>query len=791
MFKNYFITAWRNTVRNKTFSIINILGLALGLTCSLLIFLWVQDESDMDNYHQNAPFIYNVYESVFSQGKLETARWTPGRLARELKRKVQEIRYASGFNEADQSLFEAGNKIMQMTGDCADSDFFKMFSYPLLEGTTTSALNAPDDIAISRRMAEVFFGTPRSAFGKLIRYNNYRDFKVSAVFENLPYNSSQKFDYVCNWDFLLDTVNWLKNWIYRGPATYIQLQPHADPVRVEAKIKHFLNDYLNGKDGAGFHLELGMQRFDKMYLNGNFKGGRPDGGRIDYVRLFSLVAIFVLFIACINFMNLATARSAKRAKEIGVRKTIGAARWTLIAQFIGEAMMLTVLAIMVALGMLILLLPAFNRLTEKQIVFPFSSTSFWAIIATLTLLTGFISGSYPAFYLSSFRPIKVLKGSILFRASALWLRKGLVTFQFVLSIVLIIGTIIIMKQVNYLQSKDLGFNKENLIYVPFQGEMVTKFDVFKQEISGMPGIKTVSRTDQPPTRTGAHAYDMQWLGKDPNTKTVVIHVTVGYGFLNLLNLQLLQGRDFSPDFPTDSVGYIINESALKLIGYKNPIGLPLSIFQTKGHIIGVVKDFHFKSLHDPIEPLIINLNENTDWANGLIKTEPGKTKEAISSLEKVWRQIEPKFPFVYYFVDEDYKQLYNSEQTISKLSNGFAFFAIFISCLGLMGLTIFTAEQRKKEIGIRKVIGAQSMDIVWMLSTDIIRIVLLSLLISIPLAWMAMNSWLRNYPYRTPVSWWIFLLSGAIALVIALCTISFQAIKAASANPVKSLRTDG
>jgi ABC-type antimicrobial peptide transport system permease subunit len=790
MFRNYFKTAWRNTVRNKTFSLLNILGLALGLTCSLLIFLWVQDETAIDNYHQNAPLIYNVYESVFSEGKLETARWTPGRLARELKRKVQEIRYATGFNQAQQSLFEANNKVMQMTGDCADSDFFKMFSYPLLEGTPNSALNEPDEIAISRRMAEVFFGTPRSAFGKLIRYNNYKDFKVSAVFENLPENSSQKFDFICNWDFLLDTVTWLKEWIFRGPATYIQLQRRADPVRVEAKIKTFLNDYLNSKDGAGFHLELGMQRFDKMYLNGKFKEGKPDGGRIEYVRLFSLVAIFVLLIACINFMNLATARSAKRAKEIGVRKTIGAGRWTLIAQFIGEAMMLTVLAITVALALVILLLPAFNVLTEKQIVFPVSSTSFWATIAGLTLLTGFISSSYPALYLSSFRPIIVLKSSIIFRQSALWLRKGLVTFQFFLSIVLIIGTIIIMKQLNYLQTKDLGFNKENLIYIPFQGGMATKFNVFKQEITGMPGIMAITRTDQPPTRTGGHAYDMQWVGKDPNTKTVVIHVTVGYGFLKIMDLQLLQGRDFSPDFPTDSLGYIINESALKLIGYKNPIGQPLSIFENKGHIVGVVKDFHFQSLHDPIQPLIINLNEHIDWGNALIKTEAGKTGEAIASLEKVYRQMEPKFPFVYYFVDEDYRQLYKSEQTISKLSNGFAFFAIMISCLGLMGLTIFTAEQRKKEIGIRKVIGARSMDIVLMLSTDIIKMVLLSLIISTPLAWLAMNNWLQNYPYRTPINWWIFVLSGAITLVIALSTISFQAIKAASANPVRSLRTE-
>ncbi len=790
MLKNYCITAWRNLMRNKTFSSINILGLGLGMACSLLILLWVRDERQMDNFHKNTAYLYDVYERVFSEGKMETARWTPGQLASELKRTIPEIRYASGFDGEQPALFEAGNKIMNMNGSYADSDFFKMFSYPLLEGTTESTLTNPDDIAISRRMAENFFGSPNAAFGKTIRFNNYNDFKISGVFENLPENSSLKFDYVANWKSLLDTVSWLKEWIFRTPYTFIQLQSNADPVRVEARIRNFLDAYLNGKDGGGFHLELGLQRFDEMYLNSNFRDGKPGGGRIEYIRLFSMVSIFVLLIACINFMNLATARSSKRSKEVGIRKTIGAGRWILFAQFIGEAMLLTLFSVLFALTLVNLLLPLFNELTEKQITFPFKSSSFWLSILGLTLLTGFISGSYPALFLSSLRPVKILKAPVKFRGSAIWFRKGLVTFQFVLSIVLIIGTIIIMQQIKYVQTMDLGFNKENLIYVPFQGQMANKFDLFKHEISGMPGIKDVTRTDQPPTRTGSHAYDMEWPGKNPNTKTVVIHVTVGYGFLKIMNLQLLQGRDFSKDFPTDSLGYIINETALRLIGYKYPIGQPLSIFGTKGHILGVVKDFHFKSLHDPIEPLLINLNEHIHWGNGLIKTEAGKTKEAIASLEKVCKQLEPKFPFTYYFVDEDYKRLYENDQTISRLSSGFAFLAIFISCLGLMGLTMFTAEQRRKEIGVRKVIGASTMDIVTMLSMGIVRIVILSVIVATPVAWLVMNRWLLDYAYRIQVGWWIFFIAGMIALLIALLTISYQALKAALANPVNSLRSD-
>ncbi|HEY2721566.1 MAG TPA: ABC transporter permease [Chitinophagaceae bacterium] len=790
MLKNYFKTAWRNLIRNKAFSLINISGLALGIASGIFILLWVNDERSMDNFHKNAPNLYDVYERVFSEGKVEAAHWTPGVLANELKRSIPEIRYASGYYDQDAALFETENKFIIENGTCADSDFFKMFSYPLLVGTPVSALNGPDNIAISRAMAENFFGSPDAAFGKIIKCNNYKNFKISAIFENPPGNSSQKFDYVANWKYLLDTVSWLKEWIYRSPYTFIQLQPNANPVRVEAKIKNFLTAYLNGQDGSGFHLELGLQRYNEMYLNSNYRNGRPSGGRIEYVRLFSMVAIFVLLIACINFMNLATARSAKRAKEVGVRKVIGAVRRSLIAQFILEAILLAFFATMFALALVILLLPAFNYLTGKQITLPFSSLYFVSIVLGVTFLTGIISGSYPALFLSSLRPIKILKGSLKFSVNALWFRKGLVVFQFVLSIVMITGTMIIMRQVHYVQTINLGFDKQNLIYVPFQGQMANHWDVFRQQISRMPGIQAVTRIDQPPTRIGSHAYDMDWDGKNPATKTVVIHATVGYDFLKIMNLQLLQGRDFSKDFPTDTAAYIINESALKLIGYKDPIGRPLSIFRTKGHIIGVIKDFHFKSLHDPIEPLLINLNEHIDWGNALVKTEPGKTKEAIASLEKVCKQMEPKFPFTYLFVDDDYKKLYDSEQTVGRLSRVFAFLAIFISCLGLLGLTMFTSEQRTKEIGIRKVIGASVNSLVLMLSKDILQLIIISAVIAAPVAWWGMNKWLQDFAYRTTISWWIFIISGLLAIVIAIATISYQAIKAAMANPMKSLRTE-
>jgi putative ABC transport system permease protein len=789
MLKNFFITTWRNLLRNKTFTLINILGLALGVSCSLLIIMWVQDERGMDTFHLNKDRLYTAYERVFSEGKVEGAYWTPGQLASELKRKVPEIEYSSGYNPNQSATFEVGQKIITMSGAAADSDFFKMFSYPVLEGTA-AALNAPDKIAISRRMADNFYGSPAAAINQTIRYDNARVFRIGAVFEDPGTNSSDRFDYLINWKFQLDTVDWLKDWIFRSPHTYVMLRPGANPVAVEKKITHFMDYYLTAKDGGGFHIELGIQKFDEMYLHSTFRNGRTAGGRVQYVGLFTVVAIFLLLIACINFMNLSTARSVKRAKEVGIRKTIGAARIALIMQFIGEAILLVFLATIVALLMVWCILPAFNGITGKQLSLPVAQPSFWALLPGLIVLTGFVAGSYPAIFLSSLRPVKVLKGTLKFSLAAFWLRKGLVIFQFALSILLIIGMMVITRQVDYMQTIDLGFDRNNLLYTPTQGDLWRKYAAFKAELSGMPGIQAVTRSYQPPTSTGAHAYDMEWEGKDPTTRTVVIHVTVGYGWLKMLNLHLLQGRDFSPDYPTDTAAYVINETALKLIGYRDPIGKPLSIFGQKFKIIGVVKDFHFKSLHDPIEPLLINLNENIDWGFFLVKAQPGKTREAIASMQEVYRQMEPGFPFAYFFTDEEYRRLYNNEQMVGRLADSFAVLAIFISCLGLLGLAMFTSEQRTKEIGIRKVLGASEVKIFGMLSRDFLQLVGLAFIVASPVAWLVMDNWLQEYPYRTAISWWIFAVAGVSALLIALLTVSWQAIRSALANPVKSLRSE-
>jgi len=580
-----------------------------------------------------------------------------------------------------------------------------------------------------------------------------------------------------------------KDWGNNSYQTFVKLKPNVSYAQVDSKIKYLLKKY-DLKDYENDKGEVFLYPLKDRHLISDFKHGVASGGLIDYVKMFSIIGLLVLLIACINFMNLTTARSIKRAKEIGVRKVVGAVRFALIRQFIGEALVIVTIAITISLLIVMLVLPSFNQLTDKQIELPLHDSTFWLSILALLFVTGFIAGSYPALYLSSFKPVRVLKGSMKFSSSALWFRKGLVVFQFMLSIVLIIGTIVVSKQVNYIQKTNLGYDRENLLYIPLEGDLIAKYELFKNEALNTQGIKNISRITDNPTQIENGTGGVEWIGKDPNLSIDFTQSAVGYDFAKTMHLQFTQGRDFSKDFPTDSVGYIINESALKIIGYKNPIGKPLTFWQKPGTIIGVLKDFHFNSLHVPIRPMVLRLGENIEWGQALVKTQPGKTKEALASLERICKELNPKFPFTYKFSDEEYAKLYGSEQVIDKLANYFAFLAIFISCLGLLGLVMFTAEQRTKEFGIRKVLGASPVTLFNLLSKEFLVLVLIALIIASPLAWLAMHNWLQNYAYKIDISWWMFIVAGIAAILIALITVSFQAIKTSLANPVKSLRTE-
>ncbi len=783
MIYHYLKVAARNLIRHRSFSALNVLGLALGIASSLLILLWVQDERRFDGFHANGKNLFQVY-------LVHGGYPTQGLLARELKRAFPEISNACPFegNYTYHSSLGAGGKALKVAGTYAGPDFFRMFSFPLLLGTPESALGTPGGIAISRRTAEQFFGSPQAALGQTLRYENREDLLVTAVFENVPAHSSLQFDFLRSWEAYLKENQWALTWDNLSPYTFVQLRGDADPARVEAKIRDFVYRY-RPRDG-GPQAALALQPFTERYLHATFKDGRFAGGRIGYVRLFSLVAGFVLLTACINFMNLATARSAKRAKEVGVRKVAGAVRTALVGQFVGEALLLTTVAAGVALLLVQGLLPPFNGFTGKSLVLPVGQPAFWAGFAGLVGMTGLVAGSYPALFLSSLPPIRVLKGSFRPGSAAGTLRKGLVVFQFALSVVLIVGTVVMYRQMTYISTKNLGYNRENLLYISIEGELARKYALFKEAAARVPGVGSISRMRHSPTVIDHSAGDISWEGKDPNASLSIADVLVGYDFVKTMQLELRAGRDFSRAFGADSAGFLVNESAARLMGYRDPIGKPLTWGDDRGTIIGVLKDFHFKSMHEAITPLVIRLNEQKPFGTILVRTRPGGTAQALAGLEKVCKALNPGYPFTYQFSDEEFAKLYRSERLVGRLFNGFAGLAIFISCLGLLGLAMFTAEQRVKEIGIRKVLGASVVGLVLLLCRDFLKLVGIAILVASPLAWYAGRTWLGQFAYRVDLEWWVFGLAGGLAVVVALLTISVQSTRAALADPVKSLRSE-
>ena len=789
MIKNYLKVAWRNLARNKAHTFINIAGLSVGLACSLLILLWVQSELGIDAFHKNGDHLFAVYDRFYDNHKPVAMYGTPGPLAAELKKNIPEIEYATGFGFNGQHMFRVGEKQLKLEGNSADADFFKMFSYKLLQGNAATALSTPVSLAISKKMAEDFFGSTQNAIGKTIRYDSKKDFTITAVFENLTANSSQHFEFLTNWEAFYQENDWARQMGNTGPGTYIQLRADANQAAAEAKLSRFFDKFYSTPHTAE-SATLGIERFDHVYLHSNFENGQVAGGRIGYVNLFSIVAVFILLIACINFMNLSTARSVKRAREIGVRKVVGALRSSLIGQFISESLLTTAFAVIISLGLLILLLPVFNQITQKQIELPFYQSAFWLKIMVLTLITGIISGSYPALFLSSFNPVRVLKGTLKLESGTTFLRKGLVVFQFVLATVLIIGTLIVSRQVNYIQSINLGYDRENLVYVPLEGDLSSKFDVFKNEASKMSGIQALTITNKYPTNIQTSDASARWDGQDPNQIMQFNYTYAGFDFDKTMKLEVLKGRSFSREFPNDTTSFLVNEAIAKTMNVADPVGMRLRFRGQQGKIIGVLKDFHFNSLHDKITALIIPFYQHPTYGVAVIRTQAGKTKQALASLETVYKQLNPNFQFSYTFSDEEYNKLYNDEQVVGKLADAFAFLAIFISCLGLLGLAMFTAEQRVKEIGVRKVLGANVASLFMLLSSEFLQLVFISLLIGSPIAWYAMNKWIEGFAYHTPLQLWMFALSAGLILLIALGTVSFQALRAALVNPIKSLRSE-
>ncbi|GAB3993290.1 ABC transporter permease [Spirosoma daeguense] len=789
MLRNYIKIAWRNLWKNKTFSFINILGLALGMACSLLIMIWVRDERSIDRFHANDSQLYRVMENQHYTGVINTYPSTPGILAENIVKDIPEIKLASQALWEESLLFTVGNTFEKEKGRAVQGDFLSMFSFPLKEGDPKTALKRPDGLVITQKLADKYF-KGKDPMGKTVRIDNRDDVMITGILADVPETSSLKFDYLISYERWLKTNNWAKEWGNNGPRCYVMLAPNVSIDKVNAKIKNYIK--TKNKDS---NVELFLQGYGESYLYSNWDGGKQNGGRIEYVRIFSIVAIIILVIACINFMNLATARSVKRAKEVGVRKVVGAYRNSLIGQFLGESMLITLLSLAFAILIVLLILPVFNELTGKKLFLDFTNPTFLLLLLGLSILTGMLSGSYPALFMSSLKPVVILKGTLKLKSSATYFRKGLVVLQFGLSIILILCTLVVYRQLNYIQNKNLGYNRENLLYMPLEGNLEKNFQTFKQELERQPGIKSVTCAQSDPLEVGSSTQGVSWPGKDTTQLMLFSQNAVSFDYIQTMGIKLVDGRDFSKEFSTDTSSYLINEASARKMGYKNPVGKEMTMWNKKGKIVGLMKDFHYNSLHTAIEPLILRLQRGiadttNNWGSVLVRTNAGETKQAIASMETAFKKFNPTFPFKYSFTDQEFGNLYKAENTVSKLATYFAFLAIFISCLGLFGLAAFTAEQRTKEIGIRKVLGASVTNLVGMLSKEFIQLVLVAALIAFPIGGYFLSGWLEKYPYRIDLEWWYFVAALFMAMFIALITVSFQSIKAALINPVKSLKTE-
>lgn len=812
MFRNYFKVAWRNLTKHKIFSFINIIGLASGLACFILIAMYVADELSYDRYNEKAERIYRINSDVVFGGNNLHLAVSSDPMGATLKKDYPQVEeYVRFYNSDGYRMVKKGNEYLRENNVVrADSTLFNVFTLPGIAGDTRTALNEPNTVVITESTARKYFGTT-DAVGKQIETDENRStlYKVTAVIKDIPPNSHFRFDFI----FTMKGLDYpFGNFLSHNFQTYILLKPGTDDKAFEKNFNQFIDRYVipQAKEfmnigsmdefrKAGNRLEYSLQPLTKIHL---FSDRTPElgvNGNIQYVYIFSAVALFVLLLACINFMNLSTARSAGRSREVGIRKVLGSEKKALVQQFLLESTITATLATLLAIGIAALCLPWFNELSGKELSLTDLVRSRQVVfLLLLPLVVGLLAGSYPAFLLSSFKPIAVLKGrpNAGFKRSTL--RNALVVFQFMTSIVLIIGTIVVYRQLNYVQTKQLGFNKDQVLVVNGTGALREQADAFKQEVAKLSGVsgsafagylpvEGSSRNDNSfsteAVMTAKNGFNMQsWM--------------IDYDYLNVMGMQLVKGRNFSKEYGTDSNAVIINEATAKIIGFKDPIGKKLyTFFQDQfGNrliaysIIGVVKDFHFESLRQNIGPLCFRLGKPT-WVTAF-KVQTANLKPLLGAIEAKWKAMAPGMPFDYQFLDEAFSSMYKVEQRTGKLGFSLAVIAILIACLGLLGLAMYTAEQRIKEIGIRKVLGATVTNLASMLSRDFLKLVLVASVIAFPVSWWMMNKWLQDFAYRTTMGWWIFAMAGFVAVVIALLTVGSQAIRAALANPVKNLRTE-
>lgn len=781
MFKNYLKIALRNILKKKGLSFLNIAGLAAGIVCCILLLLWVWDELSYDKFHEHADELYRVVSC--KQKEVEHyGAVTPPILAGRLKNEFPEVINSSRLSTSGKLLFSYKDKsFYESRGILADQSFFEIFSFPFIKGNPTMAFTELRSIVISEDLALKYFGS-EDPIGKIITLNKRADYKVTGVIKNVPYNSHLQFDYVRSFRLFSEFGRNLNSWTDNSFYTYVQLQKKTSPSEVNKKLKEIM--YKEDPQ----HYLYWLQPLTRIHLSSKYAFDLEGHGNIIYIYIFSAAALFILLIACINFMNLTTAKSGSRAMEVGMRKVVGACKSDIIKQFYLECFLLSLVSLLLALLLVYLLLPVFNILSGKDLYFnPFADLRVISGLIGIVLLTGSVSGGYPALLLSSFQPIKVIKGTLKAGVKGSLFRKILVVTQFSLTIILIIGTLTIHNQLTHIKNKNLGYNKEHLLYIPLRGDLAKAYESLKNKLLNHTNIISMTTTSDFLTHIGSGTSTAKWEGKKADVHVQMQLTWVDYDYLKTFNMQMAQGRFFSKEYSSDKSAFILNESAVKAMQMNSPLDKRFSAFKKDGTIIGVIKDFHYKSLHNEIEPLILTLAPSR-FGLICVRIKNSKIHATLMYLENIWKRYVPGFPFEYAFLDDRLDALYTAEQRIGTVFNYFTFLAIFIACLGLFGLSSYTAERRTKEIVMRKILGASVTGIVSLLCRDYVKMVMMANIIAWPVAYFLMNNWLQNFASRTNTGIDIFIFSGVLVLIITLLTVSVQSFKAAAVNPVESLK---
>ncbi len=801
MITHYFKIAWRNLFKDRQFAVLNLLGLSTGLACAIFIFLWADDELHVNKFNEKDARLYQVMHT--DNAGTATVENTPGLLAKALPEEMPEVQYAAAVIPSNwfsnKGLIAYNNTRFRADVQFVSKDYFNAFSVYFLTGDKNALFAGNDNIAISSDLALKLFNTTSDIVGRTIEWNQEGfsgRYQVSGIFQKLPSNSTAQFDILFNYELFLEKNPKLQNWGNNDPATYVVLKEGIAADQFDKKIAGFIHTKNPQSTDRLF-----VQHFSDKYLHNRYENGRPAGGRIEYVELFSIIAIFILVIACINFMNLSTARAARRVKEIGVKKVMGASRGALILQHMGESMLLTFLSLAVTILLVLAFLPQFNSITAKHLSFRPDARLVLTILL-IAVITGFIAGSYPALYLSRFNPVTVLKGKLNTSLGELIARKSLVIFQFTLSVILIVSVLVVYKQIGLVQTKNLGYNRDQVLYFEKGGQLSDdkayykpgggyekELQAFISGVKTIPGVLNVSNFRHSITNRHGGTTAVNWTGKIQDDQTQFTDIAAGYDFIETLGIKMKEGRTFSRDFGMAKGTVIFNESAIKAMGLKDPIGKTVNIWGEDRQIIGVTNDFHFEPLYETIKPCFFDFSLNQRVSKIVVKIKSGTEKATIERLAKFYKDYTGE-PIDYKFMDEDYQALYASENRVATLSGYFAGIAILISCLGLFGLVAFTAQKRKQEIGIRKVVGATVQSVVLMLSKDFLKQVFVAILIAFPVAWWAMHRWLEGFAYRVSIGVDVFVISAAAVILITLLTISYQSFKAAVANPVRSLRTE-